>query len=124
MSATTSGIKAEISADDTNLWFYQGKTVDFYVTWGGASPIDITGWSARFLARDSSDTSVVDLSSPSSGLTIGGTNGRITFSMSATSTAALTAFTGGTHELELTTDAGAVYRAMSGAFSIIAEVVK
>lgn len=123
MSGTKTGIAVIAQGGDLILSFFQGKTLNFPVIYGGSDPVDVTGHSAHFQARDGDGLLVIDLSDANGGIVLGGADGRITLKMPAAQTAAL-AVTSGVHELELVTPAGDVYRLFSGSFSIIPEVVK
>jgi len=92
---------------------------------GAAAPIDVTGYSAKLQARLTADaaTPMVSFQSPSSGITVGTTNGKFTFAMTATATAALTPAIG-VYDFEITNPSGAVYQVMSGKFTIEAEVTR
>jgi hypothetical protein len=46
MSGTISGVEFTQSGDDVNLSVFRGKTLRFSVIWGGATPIDISGYQA------------------------------------------------------------------------------
>ncbi len=105
-----------------NFYLYQGATFSEPVTLkdGAGAPIDLTGYSARLQARrDISDaTPVLDLNSTSGGILLGGTNGTITLSMTASATAALSIDWDGdfwVHDLLLTDGSGNVQRTYQGA---------
>ena len=125
MAGTTSGVKITQNAGDINIILYQGKTVNFEVIWGGAAPIDVTGFSAKLQARKvaASVSPMVTFQSPSSGITVGGVNGKFIISMSATNTALLVADTG-IYDLEITDGSGNVFQVMSGKFKIEAEATR
>lgn len=125
MAGTTSGVKITKNQCDIDIVLYQGKTVNFEVIWGGATPIDVTGYSAKLQARTSAAAAspMVTFQSPSSGITVGTTDGKFTISMTATATAALTAAVG-IYDFEIISPAGAVYLVMSGKFKIEAEVTR
>ena len=124
MAGTTSGVKISKNQCDTDIILYQGKTVNFSVIWGGDTPIDVTGYSARLQARETADaaTALVDLSN-GSGITVGTTDGLFTISMSATDSAAVAAFVG-VYDFEIEDSSGNVYLVMSGKFTCLAEVTK
>jgi len=119
MSGTTSGVKIEKNLDDVDITLYQGKTVNFSITWGGTAPIDVTGFSAKLQARKDYSTPVlVEIIGAPQGL-----NGIITFSMTASASAAIAPFEG-VYDLELVTSASAVHQVMSGKFKVVAEVTR
>jgi hypothetical protein len=96
-------------AAQTDLILQQGKTFNeqwIYYEENGATPIDLTGKTARLQVRASYDslTALVNLTTENGGIALGGIAGTITFSLSATETAALD-FVRGVWELELVTGA-------------------
>lgn len=125
MAGTTSGVSVVKDGNNIDLYIYQGKTVNFEVIWGGATPIDITGYTGRLIARQSasSNQALVEFSTTLGNITNGGVNGKFTLSMSAAASAALQPCAG-VYDFEITTGAGAVHLVMSGAFSVVAEVTK
>jgi len=125
MAGTTSGVKITQKDGDVNIILYQGKTVNFEVIWGGATPINVTGFSAKLQARlvAATVTPMVTFESPSSGITVGGVNGKFTISMSAANTALLVPASG-IYDLEITDGSGNVNLVMSGKFKIEAEVTR
>lgn len=122
MSGTTSGVAFHSSGDDINMQIFRGKTLAFEVVWGGSAPIDITGSSAVLQARDRHGALMLDLSTANGGIAVDGPNGRLSVSGSPEITAAVS--TSGVFELEMTTDAGAVYRVISGQVVPVEEVVQ
>lgn len=46
MSGTTSGVQFHSIGHDTHMTVFRDKSLSFEVIWGGAEPIDITGYSA------------------------------------------------------------------------------
>lgn len=81
----------------------QGATFSRVITWKDASgtPVDLTGYSARMEVRNSvaSGQPILALTS-GQGITLGGTAGTITLSISAVDTAALD-FSNARYDLEL-----------------------
>lgn len=122
MSGTTSGVAFHPSGDDITMHVFRGKTLAFEVIWGGSAPIDITGFSAVLQARDRQGALMLDLSTANGGIAVDGPNGRLSVSGSPAITAAVSA--SGVFELEMTTDAGAVYRVISGQMVPVDEVVQ
>lgn len=84
-----------ITAGDYDFTIYQGRTFSTVLTWKDQNnnPVNLTGYSARLQARASTDaaSTIVDLSNPSGGISLGGAAGTITLSMSEAATGALTA---------------------------------
>lgn len=124
MAGTTSGVKITKNVDAVDIILYQGKTVNFSVVWGGDTPIDVTGYSARLQARETpaSASALISLTQ-ASGITVGTTNGLFTISMSATATAAVAPFVG-VYDFEIEDGSGNVFLVMSGKFTCLAEVTK
>ena len=125
MAGTTSGVSITKNRNDVDIVLYQGKTVNFEVIWGGTTPIDVTGYTAKLQARETpeSASAMVTFQSPSSGITVGTTDGKFTFTMSAANTTALVPAVG-VYDFEITNPSGAVYQVMSGKFKIEAEVTR
>lgn len=87
--------------------------------------VNLTGYSARMQVRASvSDSStLISLSSPSSGITIDGPNGEITVTISAATMASVPAGTW-VYDLEIESGGGVVTRLIEGKFSVSAEVTR
>ena len=119
MSGTTSGVLFETSGTNTNMAIYRGKTLAFDVIWGGAAPINITGFSASLQARNTSGDLMLDLTNANGRIVIGGANGRLSFNAPAAMTRAVDR--PGHYELELVTPAGQVYRVISGKVTVVEE---
>jgi len=124
MAGTTSGVNIVQNGADVDITLYQGKTVNFNVIWGGSSPINVTGYSARMQVREcvASTTAIISLTN-GSGITVGTTDGKFTFSISATTTAAYSAMNG-VYDFEIVDGSGNVYLVMSGLFIITPEVTR
>ncbi len=122
MSGTTSGIAFAQSGADTHMTVYRGKSLRFEVIWGGSSPIDITGHSAKLQVRDAAGHLMLELSTANGGIANGGGDGKLTFTATPEATRAVDA--PGSYELELQTVSGEVYRVISGNVSIVDEVVQ
>lgn len=111
-----------------DLTLYQGATFDYELSWSAAgSAVDLTGYSARMQVRASHSSSgvVIELTS-GSGIMLGGTDGTIGLSISATDSAAL-GFTSSRqfiYDLELESDSGVVTRLVEGRFFIDPEVTR
>ena len=121
MSGTTSGVSFTQSGDDTHMQIYRGKTLSFEIIWGGASPIDITGFSASLQARGLDGTLMLDLTTGNSGIVLDGPNGKLSFSANPALTDQVKK--AGRYEVEMTTAGGDVYRVISGGISPVEEVV-
>lgn len=111
-----------------DLLIDQGATLSVVATWKDSSgnAINLTGYTARMSVRAtfSSSTSVLDLNTSNSGITLGGAAGTITITASATTTAALTAPFSGVYDLELVSGGGVVTRLLEGTATVSPEVTR
>jgi len=125
MAGTTSGVKFTANGDDTDIKLYQGKTILFELIWGGDAPIDVTGFDARMQLRKSTTYSdfEAEFTVANSRVAIGTTDGKITFSMTATDSALLDV-SAGVYDIEVIDDSNNVFLAMSGQYEIIGEVTR
>jgi hypothetical protein len=118
----------------TGTWdLFVSEGCDWSVTlaWQTGSPlapVDLTGYSAHMQIRssfaDNDGTIYADLSSAAGGITLGGTAGTITLSMSNAVTSALS-FGGAeaaAYDLKLTSPSGQVTRLLQGAAILSPEV--
>jgi len=123
MASIIGGLTMYRDGPNINMVAKCGKTLEFSYVWGGDSPIDVTGFGAVLQVRDTDDTLVLEASVANGRITLGGTDGVISFEVSATDSAALTL---GDHiyALELTTTGGKVYEPLTGSFTVKGEVVK
>ncbi len=112
MSGTTSGVLFSIGGADTDLTVFRGKSIAFEIIWGGATPIDITGWTACLQARNPAGRLMMELSSANGRVVNGGVTGKFIFSAPPEVSRGVNA--PGAYELELTTQSGQVFRAISG----------
>ena len=103
------------------MQIYRGKSLRFFIIWGGSNPIDISGHEAALQARSLDGNLMLDLSTANGGISIDGPNGRLEFQASPDVTRAVGAT--GHYEIEMTTPSGEVYRVMSGTISPVEEVV-
>lgn len=105
----------------------QGATFELTITWkdSAGTAINLTGYSARMQVRETyaSTSTVVSLTN-GSGITLGGAAGTIAISISATTTAALTAPFSGVYDLELVSAGGVVTRLLQGAATVTPEVTR
>ena len=122
MSGTTSGVSISQSGEDINLQIYRGKTLNFNIIWGGSTPIDITGFQASLQAQSLDGDVLLDLNTTNSGITIDGSNGKLSFKASSVLTNQVTK--PGRYELEMTNLSGDIYRVISGSISPIEEIVQ
>jgi len=122
MSGTTSGVLFAKSGQDTHMTIFRGKSLRFEIIWGGAAPIDITGYSAALQVRGAGGELLMELSTANGRVSNGGTDGKLTFTAPPQATRAVTG--PGAYELELTSASGEVYRVISGLVSIEDEVAQ
>jgi len=98
-----------ITPGNWNFTIYQGGTFRYVITWKDENntPINLTGYSAQMQARTSaaSATTLLDISTASGGITLGGSAGTITLFLSAAATAALKEGVG-VYDLRLTAPGG------------------
>ena len=127
MASTISGItfKKTGSCNDIYIQLYQGKTISFNLIWGGSTPVDVTGYDARMQFRTAYDSATIELefNVSNSRVTVGTTDGKFQFNMTAADSAALTISTG-VYDLEVINYSGEVFLAMSGRYTILPEVTK
>lgn len=127
MAGTTSGVKFTERGDDLDMTLFQGKTVSFEYVWADEDsiPIDVTGWTSRMQLRSSyeSVSPVVEFTVANSRVTVGTTDGKFTFVLSASDSAALPTGSG-VYDVEVTDSAGKVMQAFSGKYTIQREVTR
>lgn len=121
MSGTTAGVIFSPNGDDIHMQVFRGKTLNFEVIWGADSPIDVTGYEAVLQIRDHHNNLALEMSTTNGKIQMGGIDGKLTFAGSETDSR--TVETSREWELELTTSAGDVYRALSGTVTPVKEIV-
>ena len=104
----------------------QGSSLSRVVTYSDANgnPVNLTGYTARMQVRPraSSGYAYLTLTSPSGGLTLGGTTGTITILVEGSVTSAIPA---GDYVYDLeVVSSGYVDKVMGGDFSLSAEVTR
>jgi hypothetical protein len=83
-----------------DIVIYQGDTLTFsMVLKNGATPIDITGWTALAQIKKVSDSTAAE--TPSLTVTVGTTDGKVTISLSDTGTSALQGATDYKYDVQL-----------------------
>lgn len=114
-------------AGNYDITIEQGATFSLVFTWrdSAGSLVNVTGYSARMQVRKSpsSPTVLLDLSTTGGGITLGGTNGTITLSASAATTAALSP-SPAVYDLEMVSPGGVVTRLLAGKVNILPEVTR
>lgn len=110
-----------------DIVLYQGTTFTEQLTWKDSSgdPVDLTGWTARMMARESVDaeTAFITLTTENDGIALGGAAGTITLSMTDADTSALSIYSG-IYDLELISDSGDVFRLLQGNLTVSREVTR
>jgi hypothetical protein len=104
----------------------KGSTFSRTLTWKvSGSPVNLTDYTARMQARTSaaSSTTVLDMTTGNGKITLGGTAGTITLSLSASETAAITQSTLA-YDLELVSVGGVVTRLVEGQIVLTPEVTR
>lgn len=114
-----------MAAANYDFTIEQGATEVRTFTWktSAGTPIDLTGYTARMQLRPmlTSETKLLDLTTENGGITLGGVNGTVVVTISASQTAALTR--GGVYDLELV-NGPIVTRFVQGTVSISKEVTR
>lgn len=109
------------------LTIYQGATFNQRLIWQDdtQTPIDLTGYTARMMARASQADAdpFLTLTTENGGIALGGAAGTIDLYMSDTATAALTAPIG-LYDLELESGGGDVTRILQGTLTISKEITR
>lgn len=114
---------------DYDLPIKAGATYDETFTWlqtDNATPVDLTGVSARLQLRvgaDVADPPLVDLTTANGGIVITAAQGKVRVIIAAALTAALPS-TGGVYDLVITWPDGSVQRLMEGSFSVSPRVTR
>jgi hypothetical protein len=113
---------------NTPLSIDQGSTFSYVATWTAgdpAVPVNLTGCTARAQFRSDITSSVVlcELTTANSRITLGGTAGTITLSLSDTVTAAFD-WTEGVYDLEIVYANSTVKRLLQGTVTVSPEVTR
>ena len=116
-----------MSAGKHDFIIEQGATFSKVLTWKDSTgtPINLTGYSARMQVRSSVEaaSTIIELTTVNSRITLGGVAGTITLNISAADTTALTAESG-VYDLELVSGANVVTRLLEGNVIISKEVTR
>jgi len=110
-----------------DMTIYQGASFDTTLTWkvgDPATPVNLTGYTARLQVRSSTDaaTTALELTTANGGIVLGGAAGTIALAVSATATAALSPGYY-VYDLELVNGA-TVTRLVEGRVTVSAEVTR
>jgi hypothetical protein len=109
-----------------DLLIPQGATWSVVLRWKADNAnVNLTGYTARMQLRTSAEaiTTLEDLTTENGGITLGGTAGTITLSLTATETAALPA-TRAVYDLELISSGGTVTRLVEGVVTITRNITR
>jgi hypothetical protein len=109
-----------------DLLIPQGATFSRVIRWKADNAnVNLTGYTARMQLRTSAEaiTTLEDLTTENGGITLGGTAGTITLSLTATETAALPA-TRAVYDLELVSSGGVVTRLVEGVVTITRNITR
>lgn len=110
-----------------NLNIEQGATYTRVLTWKDSSgnPINLTGYTARMQFRRNASSSEIlyDANTTNGKIVLGGTAGTITFTISATDSAAF-AFGCAVYDLEIESAGGQVTRLLEGGVEVSLEVTR
>lgn len=106
----------------------QGATFTRQVTWKTgkpATPVDLTGCTARMQIREEIESAevLVSLTTANGGITLGGAAGTVVLRIEATATAAFQ-WTAGVFDLEIEFADGTVRRLLAGTVSVSPEVTR
>lgn len=87
-------------------------------------PINLTGFTGRMQVRRTAKASaiIISLTTANGRMTLGGANGQVALSLTATETAAITE--SGVYDLELVSASGQVIRLLKGSFRLDEEVTR
>ena len=115
-----------LSAPELNITVMQGDTYTLTFTWknSAGTAINLTGYTAKYQARATPDSSSTIISlTESSGLTLGGAAGTIVLLVSATAMGLLDMGTY-SHNLEVTSGGGVATTLFRGTLTILRETVR
>jgi hypothetical protein len=116
-----------MSAGSYDIYIEQGATLSLPIVWkdSAGTIINITGYTARMQVRQSVNSSTILLTATTENgkLVIDGSAGKVTISLSATDTAAITWLTG-VYDLELVSSGGVVTRLLEGSVVVSREVTR
>ena len=115
-----------MSATTYDILIEQGATYSQVITYKEAGvAVNLTGYTARMQVRATleSASTLVELTTANSRITLGGSAGTITLTISATDTAALTAGRG-VYDLELVSGSGIVTQLLQGVATISRNVTR
>jgi len=107
-----------------NINVIKGTTFTLAPIWNISNvPVNLTGYSADFQVRDISNNLITEMSTANGRATIAAGLGQVTFTLTATQTAALTAGVY-SYAVNYTDSASNVYQILQGTFNVQASVVQ
>lgn len=115
-----------VTPGQVNFLCPQGSTFSKQITYKiDEVPVDLSGYSARLQVREThySTEALLSLSSPSNGITLGGSAGTINLLVSASDTSDISAGNF-LYDLELESGSGEVSRIIEGSFIVTPEVTR
>lgn len=116
---------AKVQNDTIDAGANYSMIVSVFTDETNTAAMDLTGYTARMMLRSSygAASPAISLTSPGGGLSINGTAGQITVTMTASQTSLLTG-PAYVYDLEIVSGSGAVARALQGTFLINPEATK
>ena len=120
MAATKHPLKIEQGTDFSDLTYWKTGT-----SLADATPVNLTGWTARMQIRSRIDSPTVlkELTTVNGGIVLGGALGSIEIKMTNAETAALT-WVSAVYDLELVAPGNVVRRHFYGSVSVSPEVTR
>lgn len=115
-----------VTPGQVNFLCPQGSTFSKQITYKIENiPVDLTGYSARLQVRENhySSETLLDISSPDNGMSLGGSAGTIDILVSASDTSNIPAGNF-LYDLELESSGGEVSRIIEGSFIVTPEVTR
>lgn len=110
-----------------NIVCEQGATFRLMLTWRNpnGTPVNVTGYSAKMDVRQKASTghTELSLSTAAGGITLGGVDGTVLLTATATTTNALVSGVY-VYDLELTSAGGEVTRLVAGSFTVDEQVTR
>lgn len=104
----------------------QGTTWERVLEWQqpDGTPVNLTGYTGRMQVRDRQDQIVIELTTATGEITLGGTAGTVTLLLTDATTALLPTGIAMVYDLELESSGGEVTRLVQGNVGVDAEVTR
>ena len=109
-----------------DLFIAKGATFAIVFTWNiDGDPVDLTNYTARMQIRSTKESSAVmsSLTTENGGISLGGSAGTISLSLTASATSLLIGQSG-VYDIELVSGEGVVYRLLEGVVTLSNEVTR